>query len=137
LICFFSGTKFEKSHFLHETLFIPSGRPTITSYSFRDFLYRAFKKCHPFVGWLDFGKVARYHLSMTAQSLSKFQRYRARKKASGLKEVRLWVRDTNTQEFKAEMARAEKEYRALPADPGLEEFMEEALADVLKDIPPL
>jgi hypothetical protein len=35
---------------------------------------------------------------MNAQSpgkLSKFQRYRANKKTLGLKEVRLWVRDTN------------------------------------------
>jgi hypothetical protein len=75
--------------------------------------------------------------AQTPGKLSKFQRYRAKKKASGLKELRLWVRDANSPEFKAQMARAEKEYRALPADPGLEAFLDEALADVLKDIPPL
>ncbi len=90
--------------------------------------------------WLDFRKVARYHTCMNAQTpgkLSKFQRYRAKKKAQGLKEVRLWVPDANSPQFKAQMALAEKEYRGLPKDPELDAFMEANLADVLKDIPPL
>ena len=37
---------------------------------------------------------------------SKFARYRANKRASGKKLLRMWVRDPNTPEFKAEMARA-------------------------------
>lgn len=36
---------------------------------------------------------------------SKFQAYRARKKAAGLREVRRWVVDTRTPEFLAEARR--------------------------------
>ena len=36
---------------------------------------------------------------------SKFQAYRARKKAAGLREVRRWVVDTRTPEFQAEAKR--------------------------------
>lgn len=36
---------------------------------------------------------------------SKFQAYRARKKALGLREVRRWVIDTRTPEFRAEARR--------------------------------
>ncbi|WP_174280569.1 antitoxin MazE family protein [Sphingomonas bacterium] len=36
---------------------------------------------------------------------SKFQAYRARKKAAGLREVRMWVPDTRTPEFQAEARR--------------------------------
>ena len=36
---------------------------------------------------------------------SKFQAYRARKKAAGLREVRRWVIDTRTPEFQAEARR--------------------------------
>ncbi len=92
-------------------------------------------------GWQhDFAEVARYHAKMNAQTpgkLSKFQRYRANKKARGLKEVRLWVPDVKSPQFKAQMALAEKEYRGLPKDPELDAFMEANLADVLKDMPKL
>jgi Protein of unknown function (DUF3018) len=36
---------------------------------------------------------------------SKFSAYRARKKAAGLREIRMWVPDTRTPEFKAEAKR--------------------------------
>lgn len=36
---------------------------------------------------------------------SKFQAYRARKKAAGLREVRMWVPDTRSPEFLAEAKR--------------------------------
>lgn len=36
---------------------------------------------------------------------SKFQAYRARKKAAGLREVRMWVIDTRSPEFQAEARR--------------------------------
>jgi Protein of unknown function (DUF3018) len=75
---------------------------------------------------------------MNAQSpgkLSKFQRYRASKKAQGLKEVRMWVPDVTSPQFKALMERAEKEYRNLPVDSGLEAFIDDALDEAMKDIP--
>ena len=36
---------------------------------------------------------------------SKFARYRANKRAKGMKLLRMWVRDPNTPEFQEEMAR--------------------------------
>lgn len=36
---------------------------------------------------------------------SKFQAYRARKKAAGLREIRMWVPDTRSPEFQAEAKR--------------------------------
>jgi Protein of unknown function (DUF3018) len=84
--------------------------------------------------------VARYPTPMNMEApknQDKFRRYRANKKAQGLKEVRFWLPDVKSAEFKAQMERAEKEYRALPMDPGLEAFMDEVLADAFKDIPPL
>ena len=36
---------------------------------------------------------------------SKFQAYRARKKAAGLREIRMWVPDMRTPEFQAEAKR--------------------------------
>jgi ferric-dicitrate binding protein FerR (iron transport regulator) len=76
---------------------------------------------------------------MNAQShgkLSKFQRYRARKKAAGLKEVRLWVRDPQSPQFKAEMEAFAEWQRNSKSEREAIEFIEAAMADVLKDIPP-
>lgn len=50
--------------------------------------------------------VARYLLTMNAPpKQSKFQAYRARKKALGLHEVRMWVPDTRSPAFIAEAKR--------------------------------
>lgn len=52
-------------------------------------------------------RVARYHVPVmnAPPKQSKFQAYRARKKAAGLREVRRWVVDTRTPEFQAEAKR--------------------------------
>lgn len=51
--------------------------------------------------------VARYHSGMADLDppRSKFAAYRARKKAAGLREVRMWVPDTRSPEFRKEAAR--------------------------------
>ncbi len=56
---------------------------------------------------MDLLKVARYPSPVmnAPPSQSKFQAYRARKKAAGLREVRIWVPDTRTPEFRVEARR--------------------------------
>jgi Protein of unknown function (DUF3018) len=87
---------------------------------------------------LEHCTVARYHSIMNAETpgkLSKFQRYRARRKAAGFKEVRLWVRDPNTPEFKAEMTRAAIELRGSKSEREALEFIWTAMEDTMKDEP--
>jgi hypothetical protein len=73
----------------------------------------------------------------TPQHQDKFRRYRAAKKARGLKEVRLWLPDTKSPEFKAQLAQIEKELLASEEEREIALFMDAALDDALKDIPPL
>jgi Protein of unknown function (DUF3018) len=72
----------------------------------------------------------------TPGKLSKFQRYRAKKKAAGLREYRVWARDWDSSEFKAEMERAALELRGRKSESEAMEFIEAAMADAMKDIPP-
>jgi len=67
--------------------------------------------------------------------LSKFQRYRARKKAAGYKELRMWVRDPASPQFKAEMARAAAELRDSEAEREATDFIWAVMEDVMKDAP--
>ncbi len=66
----------------------------------------------------------------------KFRRYRARKKAAGLKEVRLWLPDTKSAEFKAQMERFAEYQRTSVEEREAMEFIEGHMAEVLKNIPP-
>ncbi len=68
--------------------------------------------------------------AQTPGKLSKFQRYRAAKKARGLKEVRLWVPDVKGSVFKAEIRRAKAYFANLEADHDLSAFSDQCLADV-------
>ena len=56
---------------------------------------------------VDARKVARYLSDMADHDppKNKFAAYRARKKAAGLREVRMWVPDLESPEFRAEAAR--------------------------------
>lgn len=55
---------------------------------------------------MDSHKVARYRSIMNAPPpQDKFRAYRARKKALGLREIRLWIPETRTPAFKAEARR--------------------------------
>jgi Protein of unknown function (DUF3018) len=72
----------------------------------------------------------------TPGKLSKFQRYRAGKKAAGFKEVRLWVRDPNSPQFKAEMKAFCHWQRNSKDEREAMEFIEAGMAEMMKDIPP-
>lgn len=59
------------------------------------------------------------------QSADKFRRFRARRKAEGLKEVRLWVRDPTAPNFRAEI---ERQVGVLAGAPEEDEVMREIAA---------
>ena len=65
----------------------------------------------------------------------KFRRYRANKKARGLREIRLWVRDPNTPEFKDEMKRAAAELGKSKAEHEAMDFIWATMDDTMKDEP--
>ena len=72
---------------------------------------------------IDRAQVARYLVLMTDLSPKrhdKFRAYRARKKAAGLREVRMWVPDVRSKEFWEQSVRCAE---ALKNDPGEEETM--------------
>ncbi len=70
---------------------------------------------------------------MSQPAPDKFARYRARKKAAGMKEVRIWTEDPATPSF-AERARQEAErLRGAPEEIEALEFIEAVMADL--DLP--
>ncbi|MEZ5743301.1 MAG: antitoxin MazE-like protein [Sphingomonadaceae bacterium] len=69
------------------------------------------------------------------RKLSKFQRYRARKKAAGLKELRMWVPDSASPQVKAQLAAFYEYERDASDERKAMEFVEAATADMLRDLP--
>ena len=72
----------------------------------------------------------------TPGKLIKFQRYRARKKAAGYKQVRLWVRDPTTPEFKAEMDAMARHLRESKEEQDILAFAQALTDEALRDLPP-
>jgi len=66
----------------------------------------------------------------SATTSPKFARYRARKKEQGLKLLRIWVRDPNTPEFRAEAKRQAALLRGAPEEQEALDFIERATADL-------
>lgn len=64
----------------------------------------------------------------------KFRRYRARKKALGLREIRRWVWDVNSPAFTEQLRREAKILRAAPEEWEATDFIEAVMADTMKDI---
>lgn len=60
---------------------------------------------------------------------SKFARYRARKKAQGLRELRMWVPDVNSPEFNAQAEREAKLLRGAPEEQDALDFIEAIVAE--------
>lgn len=60
--------------------------------------------------------------------LSKQARYRAAKKAAGLKEVRLWTLDTKSPEFQAQLKREVELLKNDPAEAEIMSFIEAVAA---------
>ena len=65
--------------------------------------------------------------------ISKFARYRARKKAKGLREIRTWVPDVRSPAFQAQARREAEILRGAPEEQETLDFIETAAADTLKD----
>jgi hypothetical protein len=74
--------------------------------------------------------------AQTPGKLSKFQRYRASKKAQGLKEVRMWVRDPMSPQVKAEIVAFAQYQRHATEEREIMTFIEAASVDALTDSPP-
>ena len=60
---------------------------------------------------------------------SKFARYRARKKAQGLREIRMWVPDLRNPEVRARLMRDAEMLRRSPAEKDALDFIEAVIAD--------
>lgn len=60
----------------------------------------------------------------------KFKAYRARKKASGLREVRMWVPDVNSPEFLAKLSKDMETTSAQEDEQDVMVFIEMASADL-------
>jgi len=63
---------------------------------------------------------------MQHQKETRIQRFRARRKAQGMKELRLWVPDTNRPEFAREMKRQLTLVESHPEDKETLTFIENA-----------
>ena len=90
-------------------------------------------------GLVDDSAVARYLSGMNAETpgqLSKFQRYRARKKAAGYRELRMWVRDPNAPQVRAQMAAFAEHQRNSVEAREINRFAEAVIGDSLKNLPP-
>jgi Protein of unknown function (DUF3018) len=82
--------------------------------------------------------VARYLVAMNDLSpkrTDKFRNYRARKKAAGLREVRIWVPDVRDPEFLAQLQRDADTLRGRPEEQEALDFIEVIMADTLKSHP--
>ena len=76
----------------------------------------------------DIGGVARYFSAMTSQNgLTKFQRYRRSRQASGMKLLRVWVPDPRSEAFRADLARQTALLRAAPEEAEALRFIEAAM----------
>ena len=65
----------------------------------------------------------------------KFRRYRARKKAAGLREVRMWVPDINAPGFREALVQQAAAIRASDEDRAISEDMRRLTDEVLSKIP--
>jgi len=65
----------------------------------------------------------------------KFRRYRARKKAAGLREIRMWVPDINAPGFKERLDKQIAAINASEEDREIQAEMEEMTAEMWNEIP--
>jgi hypothetical protein len=59
----------------------------------------------------------------------KFRRFRARKKAQGLREVRMWVPDVRSPEFQARLKEQMEAINASQSEREVMDWIEEVIAD--------
>jgi hypothetical protein len=72
---------------------------------------------------------------LSPKRTDKFRAYRARKKAAGLREVRMWVPDIRNPEFLAQLKRDAEALRGRPEEEEALNFIETVMADTMKDHP--
>ena len=77
--------------------------------------------------------VARYVDSMNAPT-DKFRRYRAKKKALGLREVRLWAPDVHAPGFRIEAERQAKLLRGTPGERDAMAFIEAVMEETWNEL---
>ena len=65
--------------------------------------------------------------------LDKFRRFRANRKASGMKLVRIWVPDPNSPEFAAAARREAEVLRGAPEEQEALDFIDAAMRDLDHD----
>lgn len=65
----------------------------------------------------------------------KFRRYRARKKAQGLREIRMWVPDVNAPGFQEELDRACRAINESADSAEVQAWIDEMTAEVWNDLP--
>ena len=65
----------------------------------------------------------------------KFRRYRARKKAAGLREIRMWVPDINAPGFKEKLAKQIAAINASKDSAEIQAEMDEMTAETWAEIP--
>jgi Protein of unknown function (DUF3018) len=69
------------------------------------------------------------------QGKDKFRRYRARKKAAGLHEVRLWLPDASNPGLKEQLARIEQELHGSKDEHDIALHIDAVLDEALQGIP--
>lgn len=84
------------------------------------------------IGDLASSKVARYLVNvndLAPKRTDKFRTYRARKRAAGLREIRMWVPDVNAPGFWEESVRQAKLLRDAPEEEETMRFVEALRAE--------
>jgi hypothetical protein len=71
----------------------------------------------------------------SARKTDKFRRYRERKKAQGLREVRMWVPDVRSAEFQEALRRQIRAMNASAEEREIQAELDQAAAEVWNDLP--
>lgn len=70
----------------------------------------------------------------TPVATDKYRRYRERKRAAGLRQVRFWVLDLNNPEIRAQIADENARLRGHRSETEAMDFIDAATADTMRDI---
>jgi antidote-toxin recognition MazE-like antitoxin len=71
----------------------------------------------------------------SARKTDKFRRYRERKKAQGMREIRMWVPDVRSPEFQEALRRQIRAMNASAEEREIQAELDEAAAEVWNGLP--
>lgn len=74
-------------------------------------------------------------MNVHASRPDKYRRYRERKKAAGLKQVRIWTLDVDAPGFREQLAADQDRLRASVSERDTVAFIDDMMADDLSDDP--